>query len=205
MSFYERHILPRIVNMACGMSNIAEQREKVVPHAEGRILEVGFGSGHNLPYYTPEKVEKLWALEPSEGMRKLASKRAEGIPFDMEYLGLEAEEIPLDDNSVDTVVITYTLCTIPDTAKALAGMKRVLKPGGRILFSEHGKAPDDAVLRWQDRLNPMWKAMCGGCNLNRDINQLIREAGFKPEDMTAEYVPGPRWASFMYWGSALKE
>ncbi|WP_321397002.1 class I SAM-dependent methyltransferase [Emcibacter sp.] len=205
MGFYSERILPHIVNAACGMDNVKGLREKVVPHAQGRILEVGFGSGHNLPYYTADKVEKLWALEPSEGMRKLARDRVSETPFEVDYLGLEAEEIPLDENSVDTIVMTYTLCTIPDTARALKGMKRVLKPGGRLLFSEHGRAPDEAVAHFQDRWNNIWKKVLGGCNLNRDINSMIREAGFKPEDMTADYIEGPKFASFMYWGSATKD
>lgn len=201
MGFYDKHILPRIVNVACGMGNIAQQREKIVPAAEGRVLEIGFGSGLNLPFYATDKVEKLWALEPSEDIRKLARKRMKNIPFEVEFLGLDAEEIPLEDNSVDTIVMTYTLCTIPDTAMALKGMKRVLKPGGRMLFSEHGRAPDASVARWQDRLNSPWKKIFGGCHLNRPIDDLLRQAGFSGNDMHADYIDGPRFASFMYWGS----
>ncbi len=142
MSFYERYCLPHVINMACGASNIQKQREKVVPLAEGRVLEIGMGSGLNLPFYDKEKVELVWGLEPSEGMRKKAQVRLQQAPFEVRLLDLPGEEISLDDDSVDTVVLTYTLCTIPDWKTALQQMRRVLKPGGTLIFCEHGEAPD---------------------------------------------------------------
>lgn len=203
MSFYDDHILPHVINMACGTKPVLKQREKIVPQAEGRILEIGMGSGINIPYYNPEKVEKVWGLEPSEGMRRKAQSRVEAAPFDLEWLGLPGEEIPLDDNSADTIVLTYTLCTIPDWRAAVDQMRRVLKPGGKLLFSEHGKAPDEAVLKWQNRINPLWMKMAGGCHLNRDIPKLLREGGFDIKKLDSMYVPStPKVAGFTYWGYA---
>jgi ubiquinone/menaquinone biosynthesis C-methylase UbiE len=203
MSFYDDHILPHVINMACGTKPVLKQREKIVPQAEGRILEIGMGSGINIPYYNPEKVEKVWGLEPSEGMRRKAQTRVDAAPFDLEWLGLPGEEIPLDDNSADTIVLTYTLCTIPDWRAAVDQMRRVLKPGGKLLFSEHGKAPDEAVLKWQNRINPLWMKMAGGCHLNRDIPKLLREGGFDIKKLDSMYVPStPKVAGFTYWGYA---
>ena len=203
MGLYGRCIEPALVSLACSARPIARQRRKIVPQAEGRVLEVGFGSGLNLPYYDPEKVSSLVALEPSEGMRRRAAPRLAETPLNVELIGLRGEEIPLADDSIDTVLVTYTLCTIPDAAAALAQMRRVLKPGGRMLFSEHGLAPDASVARWQARLNGVWGAIGGGCNLNRDIAALIRAAGFAFDDLQTGYLPKtPRFAGYNYWGCA---
>ncbi|WP_439136368.1 class I SAM-dependent methyltransferase [Pseudomaricurvus sp.] len=203
MSFYDDHILPHLINCACGTKPVLKQREKVVPQAEGRILEIGMGSGLNIPYYRPERVEKVWGLEPSAGMREKARPRVEAAPFDLEWLDLPGEEIPLDDNSADTVVLTYTLCTIPDWLTAVKQMRRVLKPGGKLLFSEHGKAPDEAVRKWQNRINPYWNKIAGGCHLNRDIPMMLQEGGFQIKDMDTLYVPKtPKTMGFTYWGVA---
>jgi len=192
-----------MLDFACGAEPIQKQREKVVPFAEGRVLEVGMGSALNLPFYDASRVEMVWGLEPSEGMRRKAAPRLAKAPFPVEWLALPGEEIPLDDNSADTVLLTFTLCTIPDFAKALGQMRRVLKPGGRLLFSEHGEAPDENVRKWQNRINPIWKRFAGGCNINRRVPQLIEEAGFKIEDIDTTYLSGmPRIAAFQYWGSA---
>jgi ubiquinone/menaquinone biosynthesis C-methylase UbiE len=203
MSFYHEHVLPHFINLACGAKPITRQRQKVVPEAEGRILEVGMGSGLNIAHYNPDKVEKVWGLEPSHGMRHKARKRVAAAPFELEWLDLPGEAIPLDDNSVDTVVLTYTLCTIPDWHTALRQMRRVLKPGGKLLFSEHGRAPEEAVQRWQDRINPYWMKVAGGCHLNRDIPRLLTEGGFEVRQMETIYMPlAPRFAGFTYWGYA---
>ena len=202
MGFYDRHILPRVINLACGMTPIRHQRRKIVPEAQGRVLEVGIGSGLNLPFYDPARVERLWGLEPSPEMRRYAAKTAAGTPFPVEFIDLPGETIPLDDGSVDTVVITYTLCTIPDALRALGEMRRVLKPDGRLLFCEHGRAPDEAVRRWQDRLTPLWKRIGGGCHLNRDIPALLHQGGFQPFRLETAYLPGPKPMSFNYWGAA---
>ena len=203
MSFYDRYILPHVINMACGTKPILKQREKVVPQAEGRILEIGMGSGINIPFYNPDKVEKVWGLEPSEGMRVKAQPRVSAAPFELEWLDLPGEEIPLDDNSADTIVLTYTLCTIPGWEQALRQMRRVLKPGGKMVFSEHGQAPDEAVQKWQQRVNPLWMKIAGGCHLNRDIPRLLEQGGFKVRQLDSMYVPStPKIAGFTYWGYA---
>ena len=203
MSFYDDKILPHVIHLACGTKPVLKQREKIVPQAEGRILEIGMGSGINIAYYNPDKVTKLWGLEPSAGMREKAKKRVAAAPFDLEWLDLPGEEIPLDDNSVDTVVLTYTLCTIPDWLAAVQQMRRVLRPGGKLLFSEHGKAPDAAVRKWQDRIDPLWGKIAGGCHLNRDIPRLLTEGGFEIKEMETMYVPStPKVAGFTYWGYA---
>ncbi|ARU57783.1 methyltransferase type 11 [Oleiphilus messinensis] len=206
MAFYENYILPHLINVACGTKPVRKQREKVVPHAEGRILEVGMGSGLNLPYYDPDKVEFIWGLEPSEGMRRKAAPRIEASKLTIEWMGLKGEEIPLDDNSVDTVLLTYTLCTIPDWLTALQQMRRVLKPGGKVLFCEHGEAPDESVRRWQEKINPYWNKVAGGCHLNRPIPRLLHDAGFKIKSLDTQYVPStPKFAGFTYWGYAQQD
>ncbi len=203
MGFYDKFILPRLIGAACGTKPISRQREKVVPHCEGRVLEVGMGTGHNLSFYDPAKIDMVFGLEPAPDMVARAKPLAEAAPFPVEFIDLPGEEIPLDDNSVDTVLLTYTLCTIPDTLKAMENMRRVLKPGGRLLFSEHGLAPDATVEKWQNRLNGVWGKIAGGCNINRDIPTLIEAGGFKIDNLDEMYVPStPRVFGYTYWGSA---
>lgn len=203
MGFYERHLLPHFINCACGSRPIMKQREKVVPRASGTVLEIGIGTGLNLPYYDASLVERLIGLDPSERSWELAGARARNLAFPVEFIGLPGEQIPLADDSVDTIVMTYSLCTIPDPLAALAGMARVLRSGGTLLYTEHGRAPDPEVRRWQDRLDRPWGAIAGGCHLNRDIPALLNEGGFVSDDMDAMYLPGtPRFAGFNYWGSA---
>ncbi|MBV9418175.1 MAG: methyltransferase domain-containing protein [Alphaproteobacteria bacterium] len=205
MGFYSRHILPRLLDTAMSAKPITYQRKKVVPRAEGRVLEVGFGAGHNLSSYNPEKVERIWALEPAAEMRARAGERAAASPIPLEFLGLPGEQIPLESDAADTVLVTYTLCTIPDVMKALGEMRRVLKPTGRMIFCEHGEAPDAAVQRWQRRITPVWKVIGGGCHVGRPIPKLIQDAGFVVDDMETMYLPGtPRFAGFNYWGSASR-
>jgi ubiquinone/menaquinone biosynthesis C-methylase UbiE len=202
MGLYEDWILPKLINISCGTKPVRKQREKVVPLAAGDVLEIGFGGGLNLPYYDRSLVKKVWGLEPSAAMRRQAERLITKTDIDVELVDLPGEQIPLDDNSVDTVLVTYTLCTIPDVSAALAGMRRVLKPGGRLLFTEHGRAPDDSVRRWQDRLNPGWKKLAGGCNINRDIAGDIEDAGFLIVEDNRMYIPGLRLLSYNYWGTA---
>lgn len=206
MSLYERYVLPHVINAACGTKPILKQREKVVPLAEGRILEVGMGSGINIPYYDASKVDFVWGLEPSEGMRQKAQKNLAKAPFEVKWLDLPGEEIPLEDNCVDTVLLTYTLCTIPDWQSALQQMRRVLKPNGKLIFCEHGEAPDENIKKWQARINPTWKSIAGGCNLNRPIPKCLTNTGFKIDSMDSQYLPAtPRIAGFNYWGvSSIK-
>ncbi len=203
MGLYARYVLPRVVHLACSSSSNMRQRPKLVPLARGRVLEVGFGSGLNLPFYDADRVTGLWGLDPSEELTARAREDAERAPFDVELVTAGSEEIPLDGDSVDTVVVTYTLCTIPDAVTALREMARVLKPDGRLLFCEHGVAPDASVRRWQDRLDPIWRRLGGGCRLNRDIPDLIRQGGFEVTELETMYIPGWRPASFNYWGSAV--
>jgi ubiquinone/menaquinone biosynthesis C-methylase UbiE len=205
MGFYDRQILPFLLNAAMSAKPISYQRRKVVPRAEGRVLEIGFGAGHNLPYYDATKVTRLWALEPSKEMRERAAARVKDSPLRIEFLDLPGEQIPLDDESADTVLVTYTLCTIPDVMKALGGMHRVMKRSGRLIFCEHGEAPDENVRKWQRRITPVWKKIGGGCHVGRAIPKLIQDSGFIVQDMDTMYLPGtPRFAGFNYWGSATK-
>ncbi len=203
MGIYGKFILPRIVHLSCGTRPAMRQREKVVPQASGRVLEVGIGSGLNLRYYDPARVEKVWGLDPSPEMTRLAREEARSVEVDVEFIDLPGEEIPLPDRSVDTVLVTYTLCTIPDTTAALGQMRRVLTANGRLIFCEHGAAPDADVRRWQDRLDPVWQRLGGGCHLNRAIAPLIEQGGFRIETMETMYLPGWRPASFNYWGRAV--
>ncbi|MEH6588264.1 MAG: class I SAM-dependent methyltransferase [Halioglobus sp.] len=203
MGLYEKHILPRFINCACSTKPMMKQREKVVPRATGTVLEIGIGTGLNLPYYDPAKVDKVIGLDPSEKSWELAAQRASQLDFEVEFIGLPGEQIPLDDDTVDTVLVTYSLCTIPDPVAALQGMARVLRPGGELIFCEHGVAPDPSVVKWQSRVNWVWSKVAGGCNLNRDIPALLQQGGFAIDTMETQYLPGtPRIAGFNYWGGA---
>ncbi|HAH08812.1 MAG TPA: SAM-dependent methyltransferase [Alphaproteobacteria bacterium] len=203
MGLYQRYVLPYVLDMAMSAKPITYQRRKVVPLAEGRVLEIGFGAGHNAEHYDPAKVTHLWGLEPDPGMRKRAAKRIGHLPFSFEFLGLEAERIPLPDHSADTVLVTYTLCSIPQVQMALEGMRRVLKPSGRLIFCEHGEAPDASVRKWQDRLQPLWGWCGGGCHLGRPIPKLITGSGFRIDNLDSMYLPStPRFAGYNYWGTA---
>jgi ubiquinone/menaquinone biosynthesis C-methylase UbiE len=202
MGFYGERVLPHLIDLACRSEDVTEQRRKVVPLATGRVLEVGMGPGLNLPFYDRQRVELVWALEPSDGMRRKAAPAIERSDLDVRWLGLPGEEIPLDDNSVDSIVLTYTLCSIADWRTALEQMRRVLRPDGAVLFSEHGAAPDENVLRWQRRLNPVWKVVAGGCNLNRPIVECFVASGFSIDRVETAYRGFPKSASFTYWGVA---
>jgi len=203
-SWYERQVLPYLLDLACGLKPIRKQRRKVVPLARGRVLEIGIGTGLNLPYYDKTKIGHIVGLDPALEMHKLARKRMREAGLEIELVGLSAERIPFDDASFDCVLMTYTLCSIPDPVAALKEMARVLKPGAPLIFCEHGRAPDASVRRWQDRLTPMWSKFAGGCRLNRDIPALLEQAGLLSVDMQSLYLPGPRPVTFNYWGTATK-
>jgi ubiquinone/menaquinone biosynthesis C-methylase UbiE len=204
MGLYANYIFPAILDLVMRQEPIRRQREKVVPHARGRVLEIGVGSGLNLPFYDRAKVDKLSGLDPSLGLQRLARQRADAAGIEIEFIPLSSEEIPLENASIDTVVITYTMCSIPDVDTALKEMHRVLRPEGSLLFSEHGRAPDEGVVRWQDRLNPIWRRISGGCNMNRAIPDLLGAAGFKLGELDSMYLPGPRVMTFTYWGTATR-
>ncbi len=176
-------------------------RSLIVPRASGRVLEVGVGSGLNLPFYE-KSVEELYALDPSDELLAMARKKAGEMAVRVTFLSQAGEAIPLDDRSIDTVVMTWTLCSIPDPAAALREMRRVLKPQGRLLFAEHGLAPEPGVQRWQNRLNRVWNRMSGGCNLNRKMDELIQSSGFRIVELDKAYAKGPRLMAFMYSGRA---
>lgn len=202
MGFYDKYLLPRVVHCVCGQNPAMKQREKIVPLAEGRVLEIGIGSGLNIPFYDVGKVSHLWGIDPSRKMWEIAEKNARDHHLDAEFIESGAESIPLDNHAADTVVMTYTLCTVPEPRSALQEVLRVLKPGGNLLFCEHGEAPDEKVRRWQQRMNPLWNVLGGGCNLNRPIPRLLQESGFASTDMQTMYIPGWKPACFNYWGSA---
>ena len=203
MSLYGKYILPKLLNSCCSNPPMVYQRKKVVPLAEGDVLEVGIGSGLNLPFYDKSKINKLWGLDPSEELNKMAAEVAKEEEMEVDFIISGAEEIPLPDNKVDTVILTYTMCTIPDVDLANEEIKRVLKPEGKLIFCEHGIAPDENIYKWQKRINPIWKRIAGGCNLHRNIPEIIERSGFDIEEIDTMYLPStPKFAGFNYWGFA---
>ena len=205
MSFYDKYILPKFLNCACGTKPINYQREKIVPLAKGIVLDIGIGSGLNIPFYNKSNIDRLYGLDPSEELLKIAKPLAKKNELEIEFLQCGAEAIPLPDQSIDTVLITYTMCTIPDIKLSNSEIMRVLKPEGQLLFCEHGLAPDKNIAKWQRRINPIWSKIAGGCNLNRDIPKLITSSGFKISNMEEMYLPStPKFAGYNYWGVAKK-
>jgi ubiquinone/menaquinone biosynthesis C-methylase UbiE len=202
MGFWSRHVQPRLI--AGGMRNpvMAAERPGVVHRARGVVLELGTGSGLNLPHYVPGQVERVFGLEPDAWLRDQTAAVAAGAPVPVELLAAGAESVPLPAASVDTVVSTWTLCSIPDLPAALAEVRRVLRPGGRLVFLEHGRAPDPGVARWQDRLEPVFITLAG-CRPNRDFDRDLTAAGFRFERLETEYLQGPRFLSFHYRGEAM--
>ena len=202
-SFYERHLLPRLIGCACGARPIQRQRAKVVPGASGRVLELGIGGGLNLAFYDPAKVASVIGVDPSDALRARARAAPRPAGLEVEILEGQAESLPFEAASFDTVVCTFTLCSVGSPANALAEARRVLKPDGRFLFSEHGLAPDLAVQRWQRRLEPLWKRLAGGCHLTRPVAGTIEQAGFAIESVESMYLPGaPRTMGWSEWGCA---
>ena len=202
-NWYDRHILPTVLDLACGMPMISRMRQLVVPKAEGRVLEVGIGTGLNIRHYDKQRVTHITGLDPALQMHPLALERIAKAGLTVDLIGLSAEKIALPDASFDTVLITYTLCTIPNPHAALLEMRRMLALGGKLLFCEHGHAPDASVQRWQARLQPLWGKVAGGCHLGRDIPALLQGAGFTLPDLQTRYLAGPRPFTFHYWGEAL--
>ena len=205
MSFYDKYILPKVLNCTCASKPIRYQRDKIVPLAEGVVLDVGIGSGLNIPFYNKSKINYLYGLDPSKELLDIAKSIANENQLEVDFLQCSAESIPLPDKSIDTVLITYTMCTIPDVALSNSEIMRVLKDDGKLLFCEHGLAPDKNIAKWQKRINPLWGKIAGGCNLNRDIPKLISSSGFKISNMEEMYLPStPKFAGYNYWGVAKK-
>jgi len=204
MGFYGDRVLPRIINVSCGNKQTAPLRQRVCGELTGEVVEIGFGSGNNIPFY-PATVTEVAAIEPADLGWKLADKRlrASGVP--VQRMGLDGQRLPFADNSFDAALSTWTLCTIPDAATALQEVRRVLRPGGRFHFVEHGLAPDDRVRRWQFRMEPMHRVLLGGCHVTRPIADLITKAGFTITEIEVFYEDlGPKYASAMSLGSAVK-
>ena len=202
MGFYAKHVLPRLIDVAMKNKESARLRAAWIPRACGNVLEIGIGSGLNLPFYPPT-VRRVYGVDPSDELQAMARERAKELPFPVEFLRHSAEEpLPIDGASIDTAVVTWTLCSIPDAAKALRQIRRALKPGGRFIFIEHGRAPEPGVVAWQERLTPVWKRIGGGCHLNRKIDDLISSAGFRLVELKTEYLPGPRPMTYTYQGVA---
>jgi len=205
LSFYNKYILPKVLNCACASKPINYQRDKIVPLAEGVVLDVGIGSGLNIPFYNKTKIKQLYGLDPSKELLDIAKSVAKEKKLEIEFLECGAESIPLPDKSIDNVLITYTMCTIPDVAISNSEIMRILKDDGKLLFCEHGLAPDKNIAKWQKRINPLWSKIAGGCNLNKDIPNLISSSGFKILNMEEMYLPGtPKFAGYNYWGVAKK-
>jgi len=197
MGLYEDHVLPHLIHLTMRGTRFVPYRRRLLGRAVGRVVEIGVGSGINLPFY-PAGVAEIVGIDPHPKLLGMAARNAAAAP--VRVVGGSAESIPLEDESVDTVVTTWTLCSIPNVEKALGEMRRVLKPGGRLLFVEHGLAPDERVRRWQVRMTPLWKRVSGGCHLDRPIAGLVAGAGFEVTQMETAYMPGPRALTFMYEG-----
>ena len=201
MGVYARYVLPPLIDLAMRGSQLSDERRRIVPQARGRVIEIGFGSGLNLPFYGPE-VKTLAAVDPSRELWSRARSRVARASFAIVFTHASAERLPFGDGTFDTAVTTWTMCSIPDAAAALREMKRVLIPGGRLLFVEHGRAPDARVRTWQDRLTPLWRRLAGGCHLNRPIDDLVTAAGFRTVQLDRGYGIGPRPFVYLYRGIA---
>ena len=205
MDLYDKYILPKFLNCACGSKPINYQRQKVVPLAKGKVLDIGIGSGLNIPFYNSDKIDKVIGIDPSHELIELAKELANDSKASIELVIGSAESIPYPDNFFDTVLVTYTMCTIPNVAIANKEMWRVLKDDGRLIFCEHGLAPDKKISKWQNRIDPFWGKIAGGCHLNRDIQKLITDAGFSFETLDKMYIPStPKFAGYNYWGIGKK-
>ncbi|MCB1547277.1 MAG: class I SAM-dependent methyltransferase [Hyphomicrobiaceae bacterium] len=200
---YERWIVPPLVGLVCGLPIITAQRRRVVPEAEGVVLEIGIGSGLNLRHYDPGRVRRVIGVDPNPGMLAFGEAKRRKVPFEVELLQQSAESITLDAGIADTAVVTYTLCSVPQVQAALGEVRRILKPGGRVLVCEHGRSRTAWKARWQDRLNPAWRTLAGGCNINRDVERLLLDTGFAIERLETyplRFVP--EIVGFHYVGSA---
>jgi ubiquinone/menaquinone biosynthesis C-methylase UbiE len=201
VGFYEEYVLPHLVNLTMRNRHLRPYRERVIAAAQGRVLEIGVGSGLNLPLY-PARVREIVALEPSPRLLAMSRRLASGLSLPVKFIQGSAEIIPLEAGSIDTIVTTWTLCTIPAVIEALQEMRRVLGPNGQLLFVEHGLAPDKNVRKWQDWLTPAWKRIGGGCHLNRPIRAIVENGGFAIRHLETGYMKGPKPMTFLYEGRA---
>jgi len=205
MPFYQNHIYPRLVDTLGDPPPIQKVRRQIIPWAQGTVLEIGVGSGANFVHYDSTRVSKLYALEPNPGMIRLAQRAQRRTKLNIEFLDLPGERIPLESDTVDTVVSTFTLCTIPGIDDAIQGLRRVLRRGGRLIFFELGLAPDPAIQRWQQRLEPVHRWLFQGLYLTRDIPSLISRGGFKIEQVEAAYLAQfPKSSAYCWWGTAKR-
>jgi SAM-dependent methyltransferase len=204
VGFYRKFVLPRLIPFAMSNKEVARCRSQIIPEARGRVLEIGIGSGLNLPFYSSQVVN-VCGVDPSRELLQMARKEAGSVAFPVELLNASAEELPVTSETIDTIVMTWTLCSIPDAGKALSEMRRVLKPGGQLLFVEHGLAPEAKVRAWQNRINRPWRAVSGGCNLNREVDRLVASAGLAIHRLDTKYLRGPRMFTFTYQGCARKQ
>jgi ubiquinone/menaquinone biosynthesis C-methylase UbiE len=204
VGFYRKFVVPRLINLSMSNKDTARVRSQIIPAARGRVLEVGIGSGLNLPFYSSD-VRELQGVDPSKELLRMASEKAGATLFPVELVSGSAEELPLQDQTIDTIVMTWSLCSISNPSKALDEMRRVLKPGGELIFVEHGLAPEPKVSAWQNRINRPWRAITGGCNLNRPVDRLIAAAGFSLLQLDTTYMPGPKMLTFTYKGCARKQ
>ena len=203
MGFYAKHILPHVIDLAMRNPAATRLRAEWIPRATGDVLEVGIGSGLNLPFYT-DRVRRVYGLDPSPELQEMARTRAAGLPFKVEFMPQAAElPIPLPTGTIDTVVLTWTLCSVADPALALNEIRRVMKADGRLVFIEHGSAPDLPVRTWQHRITPCWKRLTGGCHLNRPIWSILARSGLECVQCQEGYLPGPRPLVFTYRGIAM--
>jgi ubiquinone/menaquinone biosynthesis C-methylase UbiE len=201
MGFYDAWLFPRVLDLVMQQKEMTPFRERIGKAASGRVLDIGIGSGLNLPFYG-QRADHVCGVDPSAELLHFAEQRARKTDVPVELLRGSGEALPLDDKSIDTVVMTFTLCTVDDAAKTLSEIRRVLKPAGMLLFAEHGRAPEIGVARWQDRITPIWKRVAGGCRLNRKPDDLMQTTGFRIEGLETVYLKGPRPMGFVYSGSA---
>ena len=200
---YNRYVCPHVINLAMQTKPFRKQREKVIPQASGRVLEIGIGSGLNLDFYDISRISEIFAVEPDSVLLEKAKIKAKLNNISLNIKRLSAESLPFDNASFDTVVSTYTMCSISELNSVMVEIKRVLKNDGSFIFSEHGKAPDDNIHKWQKRLNPIQKRIGGGCCLDKDIPKIIINSNFKLQKINSMYVPGPKFLSYHYWGTAV--
>ncbi len=203
MGWYARTVLPKLIEAGCSQPLLMKLRAAYVPQASGKVLEIGIGTGLNLQYYDAERVE-LTGLDPAAELTGHAQRRAQELELPISMLGVSGESIPAEDMTFDALVCTWTLCSIPNVERALAEMHRVVKPGGKLYFIEHGKAPDANIARWQRRIEPLWKRIAGGCHLTRSADELISHAGFHITETDSGYLPGPKFATYMTHGIAVR-